>query len=137
MKKIAITTNLVYDNVSELPTEEQDLMNQAVCTQKNAYAPYSQFRVGTALLLDNGKVVIGSNQENAAYPSGLCAERVTIFQARLLIPKQKIRWRFQQHRIQMKQVHQFRLVSCRQSIAEWKRQDCPIEIYFMGKLDLL
>jgi cytidine deaminase len=137
MKKIAITTEFtVYDNVSELPTEEQDLMNQAVAARKNAYAPYSQFRVGTALLLDNGKVVIGSNQENAAYPSGLCAERVAIFQAGAAYPEAKI------IRMAISAASDTNETStpippcgsCRQSIAEYEiRQDCPIEIYFMGK----
>ena len=56
-------------------------MNQAIAARANAYAPYSNFHVGAAVLLANGEVVIGNNQENASYPSGLCAERVAIFQA--------------------------------------------------------
>jgi cytidine deaminase len=55
------------------------MMEQAVAVRKKAYAPYSKFRVGAALLLDNGQTVLGSNQENAAYPSGLCAERSYFF----------------------------------------------------------
>jgi cytidine deaminase len=91
MKKIAFTTELsVYDSVQELPDEIQNLMKLAVEVRKNAYAPYSKFRVGAALLLDNGEIVLGSNQENAAYPSGLCAERVAIFQAGSIYPKAKI-----------------------------------------------
>jgi cytidine deaminase len=70
--------------------EIQSLMNQAIEISKNAYAPYSKFRVGAAILLDNGKIVLGSNQENAAYPSGLCAERVAIFQAGAIYPDAKI-----------------------------------------------
>jgi cytidine deaminase len=64
------------------------MMEQAVAVRK-AYAPYSKFRVGAALLLDNGQTVLGSNQENAAYPSGLCAERVAIFSSQLFILRQK------------------------------------------------
>jgi cytidine deaminase len=63
------------------------MMEQAVL--RKAYAPYSKFRVGAALLLDNGQTVLGSNQENAAYPSGLCAERVAIFSSQLFILRQK------------------------------------------------
>ena len=57
-------------------------MIQAVLARENAYAPYSQFKVGAAVLLDNGDVVLGSNQENAAFPSGLCAERTAVFFSR-------------------------------------------------------
>ncbi len=72
---------LEIDDLSLLPSDEQQLVIQAreMCDQ--AYAPYSAFYVGSAILLDNGKVVKGSNQENAAYPSGLCAERVAAFAA--------------------------------------------------------
>ena len=70
-----------YANKSELSKADQELLNSSVKVAKDAYAPYSNFNVGAALLLKNGKIVIGSNQENAAYPSGLCAERVTMFAA--------------------------------------------------------
>ena len=65
-------------------------MMQAVEARSKAYAPYSKFTVGAAILLDNGIVVQGSNQENAAYPSGLCAERVAIFYAGATYPDAKI-----------------------------------------------
>jgi cytidine deaminase len=136
MKQIAITTEFtVYDTVSELSTEVQDLINQAIAARKNAYAPYSQFRVGTALLLDNGKVIIGSNQENAAYPSGLCAERVAIFHAGAAYPGVRLL------RMAISAASDTNETStpippcgsCRQSIAEYEiRQESPIEIYFMG-----
>ena len=91
MKEIITQTQLfVYETFEELPIDIQNLMNQAVEIRKKAYAPYSRFRVGAALLLDNGKVVLGSNQENAAYPSGLCAERVAIFYAGANYPEAKI-----------------------------------------------
>lgn len=91
MKKIDFTTSfLVYDSENELPEDVKPLMEQAVAIRKKAYAPYSKFKVGAAILLDNGKVVVGSNQENAAYPSGLCAERVAIFQAGAIYPDAQI-----------------------------------------------
>ena len=87
MKEITITTKFIaYDSVSELPSDIQFLMEEAIEIRKKAYAPYSKFRVGTAILLDNGKIVLGSNQENAAYPSGLCAERVALFHAGAQFP---------------------------------------------------
>lgn len=76
----------VYEDVAELQPEDKALMQQAVSARKNAYAPYSNFRVGAAVAMANGAVVIGSNQENASYPSGLCAERVAIFHAGAKFP---------------------------------------------------
>ena len=70
----------------DLSQAEQDLIVQARQSREHAYAPYSRFHVGAAVLLDNGAVVSGSNQENAAFPSGLCAERVAVFQAGHLYP---------------------------------------------------
>ena len=91
MRKIEISTSAtIFNNITELSTEDKMLMNKAIEARGNAYAPYSKFNVGAALLLDNGEVVIGSNQENAAYPSGLCAERVAIYQAEALYPDANI-----------------------------------------------
>lgn len=138
MKEISITSSfIVYDNLKELSAEIQDLMDQAVEIRKKAYAPYSQFRVGAALLLDNGKIVLGSNQENAAYPSGLCAERVAIFHAGSVYPEAKIL------KIAITAASDNNQTkapippcgSCRQSIAEYEiKQETPIEIYFMGEI---
>ncbi len=72
--------------VGDLKVLEQDLLNAAHTACKNAYAPYSNFRVGSAVLLRSGRTVIGSNQENMAYPSGLCAERVAFFSAGAQFP---------------------------------------------------
>ena len=91
MKEINITaTFTAFDSLSDLPNDVQSLMHEAVEIRKNAYAPYSNFRVGTAILLDNGKIILGSNQENAAFPSGLCAERVAIYHAGSVYPNAKI-----------------------------------------------
>jgi len=75
-----------YDQISELSAEHQNLIARAKAARSNAYAPYSKFQVGAAVLLANGEIVTGTNQENAAYPSGLCAERVAIFFANSLYP---------------------------------------------------
>ena len=138
MKEINITSSFtIFDNLNELPAKIQDLMNQAVEIRKKAYAPYSKFKVGAALLLDNGKVILGSNQENAAYPSGLCAERTAIFYAGSTYPEAKI---LKMAITAASDTNQTTAPippcgSCRQSIAEYEiKQDTPIEIYFMGEI---
>ena len=138
MKEISITTQFsVFDSIEELPIDIQNLMNQAITIRKKAYAPYSKFRVGTALLLDNGKIVLGSNQENAAYPSGLCAERVAVFQSGAIYPNAKILkmaiTAASDTNTTTAPIHP--CGSCRQSIAEYEiKQESPIEIYFMGEV---
>ena len=82
MKKIKIESFLeVYPNQKELPKTIFLLMQSAIEARDKAYAPYSKFHVGAAVLLENDEVITGSNQENAAYPSGLCAERTAIYYA--------------------------------------------------------
>lgn len=82
MKKHILTTTFTeYAGDHELPGSDLELLQAARAASRNAYAPYSKFFVGAALKLENGVVVTGNNQENAAYPSGLCAERVAIFSA--------------------------------------------------------
>jgi cytidine deaminase len=137
MKEIQITTTFeVFYSTNELPEEIQNLMQKAIEIRKNAYAPYSHFRVGAAILLNNGKIVLGSNQENAAYPSGLCAERVAIYQAGAVYPDVKMLT------IAISAASDSNPTlspippcgSCRQSIAEYEfKQETPIEIYFMGE----
>ncbi len=80
------TVVIDYDNATELPENYQQLVNQAKSALENAYAPYSKFHVGAAVLLADGKIITGTNQENAAYPSGLCAERVALFYANSQYP---------------------------------------------------
>ncbi len=84
-KNITITV-FEYDSIQELSKEEQVLVQKSEEVVKNAYAPYSKFQVGAAVLLENGEIITGTNQENAAYPSGLCAERVAIFYANSKYP---------------------------------------------------
>ena len=79
-----------YIGREELSKEDSSLLESAVDATKSAYAPYSNFRVGAAILLSNGEVIVASNQENAAYPSGMCAERVAIFYAHAKYPNESI-----------------------------------------------
>lgn len=82
MRQEKIKFDILYlDEASELSAEESELLDKAAESAQNAYAPYSQFRVGAAVRLANGQIIQGNNQENAAYPSGLCAERVALFYA--------------------------------------------------------
>ena len=81
MKEIKLETKIRIYPLAELPEEESRLMEAAIKATGQSYAPYSKFHVGAAALLEDGTIVTGSNQENAAYPSGLCAERVALFHA--------------------------------------------------------
>ena len=82
MKTVNLDINFTeYSSIEEMSPVDQALVREAIEAQKGSYAPYSNFNVGAALLLDDGTVVRGSNQENAAYPSGLCAERTAMFAA--------------------------------------------------------
>ena len=137
MKPLTITSRLeVYDSLDELTEDVQALMRKAIEARNTAYAPYSKFQVGAALLLDNDEVVIGSNQENASYPSGLCAERTAVYAAGAQYPNSTIRT----IAISAKSLrHQ--VVSpvppcgaCRQALVEYEvKQEMPIPIYFMGE----
>ncbi len=81
---------LEFDSVDGMNSEEMDLLNQADENLKNAYAPYSKFKVSAVCKMEDGVVVKGTNQENGAYPSGLCAERVAIFAAKSQFPNKKV-----------------------------------------------
>ena len=82
MKKIELKTIFFeYNSLEELQEADRDLVLQAKSAADTAYAPYSKFHVGAAIRLENGVCIKGSNQENVAYPSGLCAERVAMFAA--------------------------------------------------------
>ena len=79
-----------YSNLEDLNTDDRTLLDQAIKSVNKAYAPYSQYYVGAALKLKSGEVVTGNNQENVAYPSGLCAERVAIFYASSQFPEMEV-----------------------------------------------
>jgi cytidine deaminase len=80
-----------FENIEELPVADRNLLLEARRITSQAYAPYSGFHVGAAILLDNGQMVSGNNQENSAYPSGLCAERVTLFYANANYPNSAVK----------------------------------------------
>ena len=90
MKEQSIHIKYQVAQMEELCLEEQELVNKAKEATKNSYANYSHFHVGAACRLSDGKIVIGANQENAAFPSGLCAERTAIFAAQANYPSQNI-----------------------------------------------
>lgn len=137
MEKLKIETYLeVYNSISELPPDIQILMNKAQQAREKAYAPYSSFMVGAALQLETGEVITGNNQENAAFPSGLCAERVAVFHAGAEYPGVTITnialtVRSLKHTVNVPTPP---CGACRQSLAEYEvRQRTPIAIYFMGE----
>lgn len=90
MEKFELKIQGTALNRSELNEAEMELLTKAEQAADNAYAPYSEFNVGAALQLEDGTFVLGSNQENVAYPSGLCAERVAIFSASSNHPKKRV-----------------------------------------------
>ncbi len=111
-------------------------MNKAHEAREKAYAPYSSFKVGAALELESGEIILGNNQENAAYPSGLCAERVAVFHAGATHPNAIIK----NMAITAKSLNN-KVTSpvapcgaCRQVLAEYEvKQKEPLAIYFMGE----
>ena len=90
MQEKKIELSFILAHLNELSAQEQQLVANAKSAFKTAYAPYSGFLVGASVLLENGEVINGSNQENIAYPSGLCAERVALFYAGAKFPDVKI-----------------------------------------------
>ena len=91
MNKALTISYQEFENWSSLDSQEQELVQKAYTIADKAYAPYSNFRVGAILLLENGMEVAGNNQENIAYPSGLCAERVALFYAGANFPETAIK----------------------------------------------
>lgn len=138
MKKVDIKTQItIFDSPDELPVEVKKLMEKAVQAKNNAYAPYSKFKVGAAILLENGSIVTGNNQENAAYPSGICAERVAIWKAASEFPTQKINC-IAVSASSSSQITKEPVApcgACRQTMLEYElNQENKIEVYFMGEL---
>lgn len=122
---------LIHESASALPEADRLLLEAAWQALQGAYAPYSNFRVGAALLLESGETVIGSNQENASYPSGLCAERVAVFQAGARFPGTPIRALAIVARSAdgLLQLPAAPCGNCRQAILEYEnRQKGPIRI---------
>ena len=91
MKDFEIKINVAVSTLDSLPPEDRALCESAIEATSRAYAPYSNFNVGAAILLSNGEVITGANQENAAFPSGTCAERSACFYAHARYPEAKFR----------------------------------------------
>lgn len=133
MEKQFITQFKSIESYSHLEEIEKTLFDKALQMREVAYAPYSDFTVGCAILLENGEIITGSNQENAAYPSGLCAERTTIFYTGANYPGVKIKKLFVigAPRKATSSTAIPPCGACRQSILEYEaKQDAAIEIYF-------
>ena len=136
-KKLTINTSFdVYENPQALNKKDFELLTAAKKAIANAYAPYSGFNVGAAVLLENGIVITGNNQENAAYPSGLCAERVAVFYASSQYPDQKI------IAIAVSAVSDNHILSvpippcgaCRQALSEYEiKFETPIRLIMSGQ----
>lgn len=90
MKQFNIVINIKHYQMDELPEADRHLVEKAMEATHNAYAEYSHFYVGAAAQLADGTIVTGANQENAAFPSGLCAERTTLFAAQANYPSQPV-----------------------------------------------
>ena len=90
MKEMIIQSKVRVCTLDELPVEEREVVDAARRATANSYAIYSHFNVGAAVRLDDGTIVCGTNQENAAYPSGLCAERTTLFWANSQYPDKSV-----------------------------------------------
>ena len=137
MKKILIASEFQeYFSADELPAQENELLTKAEEATQSAYAPYSELKVGAAILLEDGRIICGSNQENAAYPAGLCAERVALFAASSQHPGKKIMAvavaAFTGKRIS--QCTAAPCGSCRQVMAEYEMLYAqPIKIIFRGE----
>ena len=90
MKRHFTTTYGEFENTLELNKIQSNLLEEAFKACTNAYAPYSNFKVGAAVLLENNKIITGFNQENASYPCGICAERVALYSSAAQFPSSKI-----------------------------------------------
>jgi len=139
MKTYNIVTKIQIYSYKELLLEEKSVIAGAKDACSRAYAPYSQFRVGAAVLLANGEIVAGSNQENVAFPSGLCAERTALFYANSRYPEQAVK------SLAVAAYTQGDFVespispcgACRQVILETEmRYKNPIRIYLYGKKEI-
>lgn len=121
----------VYEHRNELPEEIAGLIVEAHKAAEKAYSKYSHFRVGAAILMNNGKIITGNNQENAVYPCGLCAERTAAFAASARFPEVPF------HKIAITAIHPNKILkepiapcgSCRQVLYEYEQKfGQPIEV---------
>ncbi len=135
-KKTHQFTYRVFGSLDQVPEKHKEIIQKAIESRELAYAPYSGFYVGASVLLTNGKIVVGSNQENAAYPSGLCAERVALFSAGAQFPDTGIEVLVVSCRNTKKITDQpfSSCGACRQVMLEYElKQEAPIMVYFLGE----
>lgn len=135
MKTIRLETEVKAYAYDELSDEDRRLVDEAKRMTATSYAPYSRFHVGAAILMADGSVATGSNQENAAYPSGTCAERTAAYHASAVKPGVAMKkiavaaWtggRFQGRPISP-------CGACRQALAEYEKLYGPIEVLLYGE----
>lgn len=124
-----------YDALSQLDPEDKALAQAAIDATSQSYAPYSNFNVGAAVMFDDGEIIKGSNQENAAYPSGLCAERTALFYASASRPEKAMK------AIAIAAVHDGQLCespatpcgACRQVMAQYQtKSGIPMRVILVG-----
>lgn len=137
MKKTELKLSIIeYDSMNELDKDDYMLLRKAKDAVNAAYAPYSEYFVGAAALLENGQIFIGNNQENVAYPSGLCAERVAVFAAAANYPNVAVKAVAITSRAANFEVNEpvTPCGSCRQALAEYENlYHNKIRIILMGE----
>lgn len=145
MKEFEIKTSVKEYKIEELPAEDRELVEAAKAATRRSYSPYSRFHVGAAIRMDNGSIVCGSNQENAAYPSGLCAERTAAFYASSACPETAMRkiavaaWTSLGKPEGMDHEEYFQSLpispcgACRQSLLEYEIKYGKMEVILYGK----
>ena len=137
MKEIKVCSSFkVYDSIDELNDQTKKLFKEAFSVIKSAYSGYSNFSVGASILLENGQILSGSNQENSSYPSGLCAERTVLFYANSKYPNTKIKEIVvvAGSNEKINEIPVAPCGACRQVISEYEtKQNSNINLYFMGE----
>lgn len=145
MKEVKMTTVIKECRVEELDEERRRLVERARQTSRGAYAPYSHFHVGAAIQMADGSVVAGSNQENAAYPSGMCAERTAAYYASALHPGVAMKkiavaaWTREGHSVDASDDECFQkhpispCGACRQALLEYEHLHGDIEVILYGR----
>ncbi|MDE6272100.1 MAG: cytidine deaminase [Muribaculaceae bacterium] len=145
MQQKEITIKIKSVTLDELSAQDRELVEKAREATRTSLATYSEFHVGAAILMDNGEIVVGSNQENAAYPSGLCAERTAAFYASARypgVPMKKIAvaaWteKGRPENLPWEEYFQALPISpcgaCRQSLLEYEHRYGPIEVILYGR----
>ncbi len=136
LNKKSIAVEFSEFNFADLSNLELNLYHKALEGAHNAYAPYSKFYVGASVLLENNEVIVGNNQENSAYPSGMCAERVALFHAGSIFPNVKVKAigiTIDFERCPQVDIA-FPCGGCRQAMSEYEYlAGNPIDIYIFGK----